>query len=445
MPDNMKTIDRIPLLEAKIEDLKNRLVELDKQIFYLKTLYDVNREISPLNNTDEIMKAFLMMIMGTFGVFEGFIILMDRGTGKLDSFEYRFLEEGISQQIFDFFQNSKWGIFQEKPLSFFDQKLSKDLFPLHNEKQNIFNFLVSKGIFTFVPFIINGRFSGAIALGKKMTEESFSQVDQELLDTLSNQLAINIKNAKSFDIIQGLNNDLRIKNKALERNLKKIELLEKAKALLCKFVPKSLERIIENHPDTPDLDKKEQDISVLFLDIEGYTAISEELKYEQITGLLETYFSRFLDDIHRYDGDINMSSGDGLMIIFHNKDKNLHAANAVNTALAIRKKTNDINRKVKESTVPLVINIGIHSGLASVGATRLEGYYGSRWTYTALGSTVNVAARIGSFAKNGEILVSQGTESRIKDTFPLEFFGTQKFKNVKNEISLYKVIGDHFS
>jgi class 3 adenylate cyclase len=140
-----------------------------------------------------------------------------------------------------------------------------------------------------------------------------------------------------------------------------------------------------------------------------------------------------------------MTAGDGLMIIFQNKDQNTHALNAVKTALAIKQKTNLINQQVKDSNIPLVINIGIHSGSAFIGATRLEGYYGSRWTYTALGYTVNIAARIGSFARSGEILISGETESRIREGFPIEYLGPQKFKNVKNEILLYRVLNNNSS
>ena len=142
-----------------------------------------------------------------------------------------------------------------------------------------------------------------------------------------------------------------------------------------------------------------------------------------------------------------MTAGDGLMIIFQNRDKKTHAINAIKTALAIRNKTKLINQEVTDSERPLIINIGIHSGVAMIGATRMEGYYGSRWTYTALGSTVNIAARIGSFARNGEILLSDKTASRIGNAFSLEHLGPQKFKNVKKEISIYRVIDiiDHRS
>ena len=428
------------VLREKVLKLENELQQKDLQYFYFKTLYDANREIALLKNTKEIIKAFLMMIMGTFATFQGFIILLDKELGQIDVFESRYKEEEFIKPVINFIRSNLSQIFfKERPLSFFDQQIPEDLCRLNGTERRLYELLKEAGVSAFVPFKLDDRFYGAIALSNRITGEPFSQIDQELLSTLSNQLAVNILNAKSFEIIQGLNIDLQIKNKTLEETLEKIQLLEKAKTLLCKFVPKSLEKLIEDHPESPDLEKKEQDISVLFLDIEGFTAMSEKLNYEEITHLIETYFSHFFDDIHRYGGDINMTAGDGLMIIFHDKDRKAHALNAVSTALAIQQKTRLINQQTNNTETSLIINIGIHSGGAFIGATRLEGYSGSRWTYTALGSTVNMAARIGSFARNGEILVSEETGSRVRNDFSLEYLGPQRFKNVQSEVSIFRV------
>jgi class 3 adenylate cyclase len=446
MCDNSLIIKENKILKKRIKNLENELQQLDLQYFYFKTLYDASQEIVPLKNTKEIMKAFLMTILGTFGIFTGFIIFVDKESKKIDFFENSYKKKWSFRPVMEFFDGNLFDIFsRKKHLVFFDEKPLNHPSQLSKEEKKFFDFLISSGTSTFVPFEIGKRYSGAIALGKKINEMPFSQIERELLSTLSSQLAIHILNAISFETIQNLNINLHVKNKTLEETLKKTQLLEKAKTLLCKFVPKSLEKIIEEHPESPDLEKKEQDISILFLDIEGFTAISEQLKYEGITRLVETYFSHFFDDIHRFGGDINMTSGDGLMIIFQNNDKNLHALNAVKTAIAIKQKTNTINQQVRDADTPLIINIGIHSGKAFVGATRMEGYYGARWTYTALGSTVNVAARIGSFARNGEILVSGETAARIREKFFVEYLGPKEFKNVKKEILIYSIPGNHFS
>src|SRR5438093_236881 len=81
------------------------------------------------------------------------------------------------------------------------------------------------------------------------------------------------------------------------------------------------------------LDKvtQEQDVSVLFLDISGYTCLSERLAPDVLKTLVERYFSTFLDRIHEAGGDINETAGDGFMAIFQDTDSHRHAITAVDT------------------------------------------------------------------------------------------------------------------
>ena len=239
--------------------------------------------------------------------------------------------------------------------------------------------------------------------------------------------------------LEGMIEDLHRKNVELEETLRKVELLENIKTHLGKFVPESVRKIIESTPDSPDLEKREADVSVLFLDIAGYTRLSETVPPDRMNTLIETYFSSFLDQIHRNKGDINETAGDGLMIIFQDPDERAHARNALATALAIRERTGLINRDLEGRFEPVVVNIGINSGRASVGSTRFEGITGTRWTYTASGPVTNVAARIGSLARNGEILVGEETARRVGDGCALECMGPQNLKNVKVPIEVYRV------
>jgi hypothetical protein len=94
---------------------------------------------------------------------------------------------------------------------------------------------------------------------------------------------------------------------------RKVEILENIKTHLGRFVPQSVKRIIESTPEDPNLQKQNLDVSVLFLDLAGYTRLSETLEAERMNFFIEMYFSSFLDDIHQNDGDINETAGDGLM------------------------------------------------------------------------------------------------------------------------------------
>jgi class 3 adenylate cyclase len=165
------------------------------------------------------------------------------------------------------------------------------------------------------------------------------------------------------------------------------------------------------------------------------------LDQEKVNDLIERYFSSFLDDIHRNDGDINETTGDGLMIIFQGSDPTTHALQAAHTALAISNKTRLINNDLHGQYEPVQVNIGINSGTASVGSAKFEGITGTRWTYTASGMVTNLAARIAAFATEGSILVSEGTVRQLPDQFILANLGRQQFKNVKKPLHVFRLLG----
>lgn len=244
--------------------------------------------------------------------------------------------------------------------------------------------------------------------------------------------------AREFRLSQ-LIADLEETNAQLEATLKKIRLLENIKSHLGKFVPESVKSLIETNPDNPDLMKRDRDVSVLFLDVAGYTKLSEKTDQAEVNFLIETYFSAFLDDIHSHNGDINETAGDGLMIIFQGEDRIQHAVNAVATALAIQDKVERINRENEGSHQPIKVNIGIGSGTCSVGSTRFEGATGTRWTFTASGPVTNTSARIGALAQNGQVLVGEETKVRVEDRFSLVDFGRHRLKNVAQPVQVYEL------
>ena len=223
--------------------------------------------------------------------------------------------------------------------------------------------------------------------------------------------------------------------------MRKVEILESIKANLCKFVPNTVSRLIEKSPTASIPDAREQDVSVLFVDIEGYTKMSERLHGAELNELIERYFSVFMDAIYMNNGDVNETAGDGLMVLFLSEDENTNALDAVNTALTIKEKEELINQGPNAPPEPLVINMGINSGRALVGAAKFESYTGSRWTYTARGAVTNVAARIAAFASEGALLLSRSTADRVKEEFSMCSLGKVGLKNVSQEVEIFEVKG----
>ena len=206
------------------------------------------------------------------------------------------------------------------------------------------------------------------------------------------------------------------------------------------FVPETVQRIVEKDPASPHLGKRDMDVSILFLDVAGYTKISESLTQEKVNFIIEKYFSSFLDIIYQHGGDINETAGDGLMAIFQGEPQE-NALNAARAALEIRQKTLDINRELHGRFEPISVNMGINSGIASVGMTQFHGAAGTRMTYTASGPVTNLAARIAGAATDGDILVGPETARRIQKEIQLHDLGKMTFKNVKGRVDVFSLGG----
>jgi DNA-binding response OmpR family regulator len=221
---------------------------------------------------------------------------------------------------------------------------------------------------------------------------------------------------------------------------RKLDELRRVKDHFAKFVPEAVKRLVTTNPEAPGLARKrERDISVLFLDISGYTRLSEQLPPEALNMLVERYFSAFLDRIHEAGGDINETAGDGFMTIFHDMDRHVHAIKAVDTALALLTVTETLNQENRDQ--PLSIHMGLNSGVALVGATRFEGVRGARWTFTASGPVTNLATRLAGVAETGQVLVGPETVQRLGNRYRLERLGPKRLKNIAEAIEIHCILG----
>jgi len=145
-------------------------------------------------------------------------------------------------------------------------------------------------------------------------------------------MTISLKSA--YADIQSKNFELENTLEELKESRQKIQLLENIKSQLAKFIPASVQRMLEDNPNAETLEKKDKDVTVLFLDIDGYTRMSASYSQDIVNAVIEKYFSAFLDVVTGHGGDINETAGDGLMVIFQDEnDPKAHAANAIDAAI----------------------------------------------------------------------------------------------------------------
>jgi class 3 adenylate cyclase len=117
-----------------------------------------------------------------------------------------------------------------------------------------------------------------------------------------------------------------------------------------------------------------------------------------------------------------------------------HALNVTRAAFAIRQRTAALNEEYAGVFPAIALHMGINTGQALVGATKLSGAASERWTFTATGPTTNIAARFAGAAEGGDIVVGQVTADRIAGLFVLESLGERSFKNVSQPLPIYRVI-----
>jgi adenylate cyclase len=211
--------------------------------------------------------------------------------------------------------------------------------------------------------------------------------------------------------------------------------IEQVRDHYAKFVPDLVRRLVTENPDAPELDKREQDAAFLFVDICGYTALSETMAADSLSRLVEHYFSAFLDSIHEFNGVISGMAGDGLLAIFHRADPAYHSRMAAETALAVMNVTEKLNRI---GSGPLVgVHMGISSGRAAVGSTRFEGLRSMRWVYTAEGLVTNLGARLADLAEAGQILVCPESAKRLAGTHQVHPLGRRKIKGMAEMVDVF--------
>jgi class 3 adenylate cyclase len=427
--------------QAKLRRLQNALqqsaqvqTELDRRVFYLKTLYDVSKDIFGSVESEKILRSFLLMAMGNFGASKGFILTLNSPSQAIQNF----VTVGLEQEDETHLKTGAQQLAEQGLLlGFATDKIDLGRQNLLPESLNVIH-----------SFAIEADCPGIFGLGARLTGEPYNDDDRELLDTLVNNLIVALKNARSFEEIKKLNRDLAAKNIELEKALdqlkaamRKVEILESIKADLCKFVPCTVTRLIEKSPASDILEARERDVTVLFLDIEGYTKITEDVGAMEVNALIEKYFSVFMDAIYENNGDVVETAGDGLMILFLTEDEKRNALEAVRAAKTIKEKACMINADCGLDSRPLLINMGICSGQAFVGAAKFESYTGSRWAYTSHGTTTNIAARVCGRATGGAVLAARSTVDRVKDAFSFERLGSFALKNLSEEVEIFSLKG----
>ena len=181
-----------------------------------------------------------------------------------------------------------------------------------------------------------------------------------------------------------------------------------------------------------------QEVVVVFVDMRGFTAFTDESEPEEVMAVLADYHAVMGPLILAHEGTLERFAGDGMMIFFNDPVRLENpAASAVRMALAMQDKFQPLRAQWHKRGYELDLGMGIAQGYATLGAIGFEG----RWDYACIGGVTNLAARMCSEAKGGQILTNRKTLSRIEDLVHAEPIGELMLKGIGHPTHAFNITG----
>lgn len=266
------------------------------------------------------------------------------------------------------------------------------------------------------PLSCQGRFLGILYADNLAEPEAFSDADFRTFTAIAAQAGLALGNAiTSQELVR----------REVQRQALKV------------YLPPQIADLILSSDGAMDLSGKLQEITVLFADIRGFTRMSERMDAREVVGMLNELFTEMSDVIFKGGGTVDKFIGDAIMALF---GAPLPSANSAEDALAaainMQRAAAKLNaRRAEDGLLQMPLGIGLHTGLAVVGNIGSA----DRVQYTAIGDTVNVAARLVDLAQAQQIIVSEKFRETISNQSQLELVGEVKLKGRQDNVTVHLV------
>jgi len=240
-----------------------------------------------------------------------------------------------------------------------------------------------------------------------------------------------------YDTIQAQAAQLTEWNKTLEERVQEqVAQLERLGRLKRFFSPQLAELIVAGGAEDP-LKTHRREVTVVFLDLRGFTAFAETSEPEEVMGVLREYHAEMGKLILEHEGTLERFTGDGMMIFFNDPTPVPNPAErALRMAVAMRDRVAEMIVKWRKRGYDLDFGVGIAQGYATIGAIGFEG----RWDYGAIGTVTNLAARLCGEAKPGQILISQRLLGTVEELVEVEPVGELTLKGFSRPVTTHNVL-----
>ncbi len=227
-------------------------------------------------------------------------------------------------------------------------------------------------------------------------------------------------------------------NQTLERRVAdQVAQLERLGRLKRFFSPQLAELIVAGGAADP-LSPHRREITVVFVDLRGFTAFAESAEPEELMGVLREYHAEMGRLILAHEGTLERFTGDGMMVFFNDPvEVPDPAPRAIRMAIAMRDQSAGLAARWQKRGWDLALGVGIAQGYATIGAIGFEG----RVDYGAIGTVTNLAARLCGEAGGGQILISARVAAAVEGMIDAESVGPLTLKGLARPVPAWRVRG----
>ncbi|OLC52142.1 MAG: adenylate/guanylate cyclase domain-containing response regulator [Chloroflexi bacterium 13_1_40CM_4_68_4] len=206
---------------------------------------------------------------------------------------------------------------------------------------------------------------------------------------------------------------------------------------LRRFLSPQIADLVLSQGGEASLEPHRRDISVVNCDLRGFTAFSETGEPEDVMRVMREYHEALGEIVFRFEGTVRDMAGDGIMVLFNDPIPFPDAtARAVRMAVTMRDRMAELGGGWRKLGHELGFGVGISRGYATLGRIGFEG----RFEYGAVGTVVNLAARLCGEAKSGQILLSQRAYAAVEDFVEAQAVGELTLKGLARPVATFNVL-----
>lgn len=280
--------------------------------------------------------------------------------------------------------------------------------------------IVAQGVQSAIsaPLIYQDELLGILHLENKNTKQAFDKADLDLVASVAAQAAIAVANSRLLD---------KVKAESEHRsNLQRY------------LAPELVEQLLDGKLNL-EMKGASCQVTVLFSDLRGFTAMSERMDGRDVFSTLNDYFQRMVDVVIDHGGSIDKFMGDAIMAVWGiPTPQENDARRAVEAGIRMQQALSAWNmEREAQGKPPIHMGVGINSGVALAGNLGAR----QRMEYTVIGDNVNLASRLEGLTKAGQVLISESTMAMVRGLVDATELPPAKVKGKQNAVKVFEIRG----